>query len=210
MGGLFGICLPILYAGGLTLVSMAGAHSTHPGLSSYHFDALIGAVGGPLSRTIYFLYAITSLPGACFCAFIIGNSFSTMLPGVPRISSTMTGVTISIVIAASGLASHLVPFFQIIGASFGPVCGAMLADYLVSGRKWAGPRAGVNPAGYCAWAAGFLAGIVPFLPGAAAWQGWFQPATVYSALAGFVVYWLMAKTGHQSKPLEAEARVAGR
>ena len=46
----------------------------------------------------------------------------------------------SVVLAITGVAANLVPFFQIVGASFGPICGAMAADYLLSGRKWAGPR----------------------------------------------------------------------
>lgn len=201
LGGIVGISLAILYAGGLTLVSMAGAHSTHPNLASYDFDALIGVVGGPLSSTIFLLYAVASIPGACFCAFIMGNSFSTMLPSLRRTSVIMAGVTLSIVMAATGLASHLVPFFQIIGASFGPVCGAILADYLLSGRKWAGPRQGINLAGYGAWAIGFLVGIIPFIPVSEALKTYAQPATVYSAIAGFIVYWLLTKAGFQSKPL---------
>ena len=45
-----------------------------------------------------------------------------------------------------------------IGASFGPVCGAMLADFLLSGGKWSGPRAGFNPAGWISWIVGFAVG----------------------------------------------------
>src|SRR6185437_12146113 len=205
LGGIVGISLAILYAGGLTLVSMAGAHSTHPNLASYDFDALIGVVGGPLSSTIFLLYAVASIPGACFCAFIMGNSFSTMLPSLRRTSVIMAGVTLSIVMAATGLASHLVPFFQIIGASFGPVCGAILADYLLSGRKWAGPREGINLAGYGAWAIGFFVGIIPFLPVPEELKTYAQPATVYSAVAGFAAYWLLSKAGLESKKVSITA-----
>jgi cytosine permease len=122
-----------------------------------------------------------------------------MLPGVGRNKSTFAGVTISIILAVSGLASHLIPFFQIIGASFGPICGAILADYIVSGRKWAGPRDGINIAGYAAWAVGFLVGMIPFLPVGAALKNYSQPATVYSAVVAFIVYWALAKAGLQSK-----------
>src|SRR6185312_5079024 len=72
LGGLAGIGLAILFAGGFSLISMAGAHSTHPDMGSYTFDSLIGVVGGPLGSAIFFLYAIASVPGACFCAFIMG------------------------------------------------------------------------------------------------------------------------------------------
>jgi cytosine permease len=199
LGGLVGISAAILFAGGLPLIAMAGAHSTHPGLESYNFDVLIAVIGNPLSLVIFFLYAVASVPGACFCAFIMGNSFSTMLPGLKRTSVILGGVTLSIILAATGLASHLIPFFQIIGASFGPVCGAILADYLLSGRKWAGPREGINLAGYGAWAIGFAVGIIPFLPVPDAFKTYAQPATVYSAIAGFLVYASLAKMGFQTR-----------
>ncbi len=206
-GGAIGIFVAILYAGGLPLLSMAGAHSTHPGFASFTFDGLIGLVGGLLARIIFFLYAAASVPGACFCGFIIGNSFSTMLPSIRRVASTMAGVTVSLILAITGVASHLVPFFQIIGASFGPICGAMLADYILSGRKWAGPRQGINMAGYGAWAAGFLVGMIPFLPAGPALKTYSQPATVYSALVAFLVYWILAKAGVESKPVAPEVMV---
>jgi cytosine permease len=208
LGGFVGIVLAILYAGGLPLLSVAAAHNIHPDLQGYSFDALIGAIGGLLASTVFFLYAIASVPGACFCAFIAGNSFSTMLPRVGRTLSMMVGVTVSIVLAATGLAANLVPFFQIVGASFGPICGAMLADYLLSGRKWAGPRQAINFAGYGAWAVGFVVGIVPFLPLPGTWKAYAQPAAVYSAVAGFLTYALLAKGGLESKI--AEVPVPGR
>lgn len=203
LGGLIGIGLAILFAGGLTLFAMAGARGTAPG-GGYTFDSLISGVGGTLSQTMFLLYAAASLPGACFCAFILGNSFSTMMPALRRTSVIMAGVTISILMAASGITAHLVPFFQIIGASFGPVCGAMLADYLLAGKKWPGPRQGINFAGYGAWAAGFFVGIIPFLPVAEDVKVYAQPATVYSAVAGFVAYWVLAKAGLESKLAEPE------
>jgi cytosine permease len=203
-GGAVGIFLAVLYAGGLSLIAMAGAHSRHPEFGSFTFDGLIALTGGTLGQIIFFLYTIASIPGACFCGFIIGNSFATMIPSIPRVRSTMAGVSISIVLAITGAASHLIPFFQIIGASFGPICGAMAADYLLSGRKWAGPRRGINWPGYCAWAVGFLVGMIPFLP-VPALQQYGQPATVYSALAGFVVYSVLAKAGLESQPAATAA-----
>lgn len=200
-GGAIGICVAILYAAGLPMLSLAGAHSHNAGFHSYDFDSLIALIGGRLARAVFVLYAIASIPGACFCGFIIGNSFSTMIPSVRRNKSTFAGVTVSVVLAITGIAGHLVPFFQVIGASFGPICGAMLADYIVSGHKWAGPRAGVNAAGYAAWAVGFLVGIVPFLPIAKQLKDAAQPATVYSAIAAFVLYWVLAKAGLQPRPI---------
>ena len=99
-----------------------------------------------------------SFPPACFSAFIAANSFKTTLPKVNPFVSVGIGTAVSALLAVTGLAGDVIGMFKLIGASFGPVCGAMAADYLLSGGKWAGPRAGFNLAGWISWAAGFLVG----------------------------------------------------
>ncbi|MCS6952762.1 MAG: cytosine permease [Bryobacteraceae bacterium] len=198
MGGKVGIALAILVAGALPLLSVAGARALY-GIQGYSYDAVIAGLGGFLATAMFFLFAIASIPPACFCAFIAGNSFATMIPGVPRMTSTMIGATVALVLAITGVAADLIGLFTIVGASFGPICGAMAADYLLSGGRWAGPREGVNWAGYGAWAVGFVVGILPFLPLAETTKAYIQPASVYSFLAGFLVYWLLAKAGLEPK-----------
>jgi purine-cytosine permease-like protein len=198
-GGLVGISLVIVYAGGLPLLSVAGAHGLNPGLESYAYDGVIGSIGGFLASSMFLLFALASIAPACFCAFIAGNSFSTMIPGVSRMASTMVGAGIAIMLAISGVAENLVGFFQIVGASFGPIIGAMVADYLLAGRKWAGPREGINFAGYGAWGAGFLVGILPFLPVPEQLMSYLQPVVVYSFIVGLVVYVILAKLGLEPK-----------
>jgi cytosine permease len=198
MGGLVGISLAVLVAGGLPLLSVAGAHGLNAGLTGWNYEDVIQSIGGPIASVMFFLFAIASIPATCFCAFIAGNSFSTMIPGVPRVASTMTGAAVGILLAVTGVAANLVSFFTIVGASFGPICGAMAADYLLSGKKWAGPREGVNWAGYIAWAIGFAVGILPFvLPAGQAANA--QPAALYSFITGFVVYAALAKMGLEPK-----------
>jgi cytosine permease len=204
LGGLVGIALAVLYAGGLPLMSVAGAKALMPNVQGFNYDSVIAAIGGWLATAMFFLFTIASIPPACFCAFIAGNSFSTMIPGVPRIGSTMAGVTVAIILAVSGVAENLIGFFTIVGASFGPICGAMAADYLLSGRRWAGPREGVNIAGYAAWAVGFFVGILPFLPISPEAKQMAQPAVVYSFIAGFVVYAVLAKAGLEPRPAAAK------
>jgi len=198
-GGWVGIALAVVFAGGLPILSVAGAHGLNPNLASFSYDAVIGSMGGFLAPAMFFLFAIASIVPTCFCAFIAGNSFATMLPGVPRMGSTMAGVTIAMILAVTGMAADLIGFFSIVGASFGPICGAMAADYLLAGRKWAGPRQGINWAGYIAWALGFFVGILPFLPLAPETKTMVQPAVVYSFITGFAVYWLLAKLGLEPK-----------
>jgi cytosine permease len=201
MGGKVGIAVAILFAGGLPLLSVAGAQTLY-GIGGFTYDAVIRGIGGFLATAMFFLFAIASVPPACFCAFIAGNSFSTMIPGVRRISSTMAGVTVAIVLAITGTAANLIGLFTIVGASFGPICGAMAADYLLSGRKWAGPRDGINFAGYIAWVVGFVIGILPFLPVSEELKSYIQPAALYSFIAGFLVYLTLARVGMEPKTVQ--------
>lgn len=204
LGGLVGITLAICYAAGIPLLSVAGAHGSNPALLDYTYQAAITSIGGFMANAMLLLFAVASITPACFSAFIAGNSFSTMIPGVSRMASTMAGVTVAIILAVTGTAENLIGFFTIIGASFGPICGAMAADYLLSGRRWAGPRQGVNWAGYGSWAVGFLIGILPFLPVSDTLKTYGQPAVVYSFVAGFVVYALLAKAGLEPKTVAME------
>jgi len=113
--------------------------------------------------------------------------------------SSMAGATVAFLLAMTGAAGNLVGVFTIIGASFGPICGAILADYLLSGKKWAGPRQGISIPGYAAWAVGFVIGILPFLPISPEVKPYLQPAAVYSFIAGFLVYYILAKAGLEPK-----------
>jgi cytosine permease len=157
-GGIFGIVVGVLLAGGLQLLSVAGYLGRNVGVASFNYSAAIASVGA-LAPLMFFLFAAASLVPTCFSSFIAVNSFSTMLPKIPRTASTVAAITVSAILAITGLASNLVGFFSIVGASFGPICGAMAAEYIETGRRWSGPRAGVNWARYLAWAIGFLVGI---------------------------------------------------
>jgi cytosine permease len=198
-GGLVGVTLAAIIAGGLPLITIAGAHGANPALAGFDYDNILQSIGGPIAAAMFFLFAIASIPPTCFCIFIAGNSFSTMIPGVPRVASSMAAAFVGIILAVTGIAANLASFFTIVGASFGPICGAMTADYLLSGRRWAGPRQGVNLAGYLAWALGFIVGILPFLPLPAEVKPYLQPAVIYSYITGFVVYAVLAKAGLEPK-----------
>jgi cytosine permease len=208
-GGLVGITLAVLYAGGLPLMSVAGARGLNPSFAGTTYGDVIGLIGGFMAIAMFFLFAIASIAPACFCAFIAGNSFSTMLPKVPRMGSTMVGAVVAIILAVTGLAGNLVNVFLIVGASFGPICGAMTADYILAGRKWAGPRKGINFAGYIAWALGFVVGIIPFLPVSQAVKNCTQPQVLYSYVVGFLVYLVLAKAGLQPETVDMPKSAVG-
>lgn len=202
MGGFVGIALAIIFTAGLAILIVAGAYgkadiaaaATKDGNMAMDAFSLIPIVlGASAGKWVHFLLAISAFPAACFSAFIAANSFKTTLAKVNPFVSVGIGTAVSILLAVFGLAGQLIPVFNIIGASFGPICGAMAVDYVLSGCKWAGPRAGFNAAGWLAWGFGFVVGIMPNL-------GIPVPlAPVWAMIVGAVLYFILAKAGLESK-----------
>jgi hypothetical protein len=156
------------------------------------FRLIPAILGDDVAKILMFLLALAAFPGACFSSFIAANSFKTVLPKVNPFISVGLGAALSIILAVTGLAGKVIPVFVIIGASFGPICGAMMVDYLLSKGTWTGPRSGFNPAGWISWALGFVVGILPNL-------GVDVPAAPVAAfVVGAVVYFICAKAGLQS------------
>lgn len=203
LAGVLGIVGAVLVAGGLPILSVAGSIGRHAA-NTYSYSGAIASVGA-LAPVMFFLFAAASLVPTCFSTFIASNSFSTMFPKIPRSISTLLGVSVSAALAVSGLASNLVGFFSIVGASFGPICGAMCADYILSRRRWTGPRKGINWAGYIAWCIGFFAGVLGQIPGLpTTWARADRPAPLISFLVGFVLYFVLSKTALQSPVVAQE------
>jgi len=194
MGGLIGIALAIFLTAGLSLVIVAGAAGGSMGVvkSLSSFELIPSILGENTAKWVMFLLAIAAFPPACFSSFIAANSFKTTLPKVNPFISVGIGAAVSIILAVTGLAGKAVQVFQIIGASFGPICGAMLVDYILSKGEWTGPRAGFNPAGWIAWALGFIVGVLPFL------KVNVPAAPVAAFIVGAVVYFVCARMGLQS------------
>jgi cytosine permease len=203
LGGGFGIVGGALIAGGLPVLSVAGYLGRGIGPASYDYTAAIASVG-TLAPVMFFLFAIASMVPTCFSSFIASNSFSTMLPKIPRTVSTFVALTVSVLLAATGIANNLVGFFSLVAASFGPICGAMAADYLLAGRRWSGPRLGINWAGYIAWLIGFLIGIPEHIPGLPpALLKADNPSGLYSFFVGFIVYLVLSRAGLRPPVVEA-------
>jgi len=202
LGGLVGITLATLFAGGLALLVVAGAHGAGKAAGGeVQATALLNSiVGDKMGAVCMYLLAIAAFPPACFSSFIAANSFKTTLPKVPPLISCGIGTVIAVVLAITGLAGNAIGVFKIIGASFGPICGAMAADYLLSGKKWAGPRAGFNMAGWISWAVGFAVGLdkIPGLVGKV------PCPPLVAFVIGFVVYALLAKMGLEPEVVPME------
>jgi cytosine permease len=142
---------------------------------------------------------VDSRPASCFSSFIAANSFKTTLPKINPWISVGIGTLASIALAVTGWAGDVMGVFTIIGASFGPICGAMMADYFLAGCKWSGPRAGFNPAGWISWAVGFAVGVVDFVP---CLKGTIPAPPVAAFIVGFVLYAVLAQVGLLTRTLK--------
>ena len=206
MGGLIGIALATIVAGGASILIAAGAFGGGGSYATATADAgFMGTVMGSegAGKTMALLLAVAAFPPACFSSFIAANSFKTTLPKVNPFISVGIGTAVSILLAVTGWAGEVIKVFTVIGASFGPVCGAMMVDYLMAGKKWAGPRAGWNLAGWISWAVGFIVGMAP-LVGIAN----IPAAPLVAFIVGAVLYFILAKAGLESKVLEMTAAPA--
>jgi len=206
LGGLVGIALAIVVAGGLPIIAAAGAHGANPDLEGYTFDVVIKGLAG--AKLMFALFAIASFAPACFCTFIAGNSIGTMFPKLSKPMLVIIGAIVSLIIAVKGWAFNLGSVFGLIGASFGPICGSMAADYILSGMKWSGPRKGINWAGYIAWAVGFVVAILPNDMVGGARFSFITPAPVIAFIIGFVLYYVLAKAGLEPPVVEVTAAPA--
>jgi len=194
-GGLVGVAGAIIVTGGASILIAAGAFGKGGEYLMNTADAgFMGKVMGSdgMGKTMGLLLAVAAFPPACFSSFIAANSFKTTLPNVNPFISVGIGALVSIVLAVTGWAGSVMQVFSVIGASFGPVCGAMMVDYFLSGQKWAGPRAGWNMAGWISWVVGFLVGMAPMM-------GWanIPVAPVLAFVVGAVLYFVLAKAGLQ-------------
>ncbi|MFZ1934732.1 MAG: hypothetical protein WCB27_25265 [Thermoguttaceae bacterium] len=204
IGGLVGIVLATLVAGGIAMLAVAGG--SHLGLAPNGAlratDLLPKIMGKNAADILLWILALATFPSSCFSSFIAANSFKTTLPKINPWLSVGIGTLGSVLLAVTGLAGNVIGVFTVIGASFGPICGAMAADYLLAGRKWSGPRAGFNPAGWISWAVGFVIGGAGLIPGLSHIIPEIPAPPVAAFIVGFVLYAVLAKVGIQTRLLK--------
>lgn len=217
MGGLVGIVLPTVLTGVIALIVVAGAQKMALAagkpelLSVYQVPALFELIlGKSMGDLCMFLLAVAAFPSACFCTLIAADCIKTSFPKINPWVSCGVGCFAAILLVVFGLAGKAGDVFTVIGASFGPICGAMAADYLLSGRKWAGPRAGFNPAGWISWFFGFIVGaatlvVTKFLGQTMPFEIPCPPLSAF--VVGFVLYAALATAGLQSKTLDMPQRI---
>jgi cytosine permease len=210
LGGLVGVAGVTIFTGCLALVIVAGAYGAglvpaDKGVVLKPTELMGAIMGEGVAKVFWLLLALAAFPPACFSSLIAAASFKNTLPKVNPFISCGLGTAASIALVLSGKAGDAEAVFGIIGASFGPICGAMTADYLLAGCKWPGPRAGFNPAGWISWAVGFVVGAWNSL--FAATVGFQMPCPPVAAIiVGFVLYLILAKVGLESRTLAMPQR----
>jgi len=227
-GGIVGIMLSTLLAGGAAILIVAGAYGLHDQQSAHNLiginhvgslnpvDFLKDILGENVGNIALIGLAISSFPGACFASLIAANSFKTTMPKINPLASVGVGASVAAILAVTGIVGKVIWVFVVIGASFGPICGAMLADFLLAGKKWSGPRAGFNPAGWISWVIGFAVGAfnlavsslsdcvwaTDLIPDLAEWKDFVPASPVAAFIVGFVLYLVLSVIGVRTRTLE--------
>lgn len=194
-GGFFGVFLATVVAGGVAILTVAGAYGSGiAGVAGNNPVGMLNAIWGKnIALVINILLVVTAFPAACVASLIGVTGLKTTLSKVPPILSIGICTFGAIVICVTGAGLDAGAIFGFIGASFGPVCGAMMAEYILSKGEWVGPRAGFSPAGWLAWLFGFVVGNWNALPmiKISPSLGFEMPCPPVSAfIVGFVVYFL--------------------
>ena len=206
MGGLVGVSLAIFLTIGAAILIVAGFYGSEEGklmiasgTATLDPLALMPKILGSetVSNWVMFALALTAFPSVCFCSLIAANSIKNTFPKINPWISCGVGCAAALVLAITGIAGNCGAVFGFIGASFGPICGAITMEYILCKGRWSGPRAGFNPAGWVAWAVGFAVGVQPNF---AAQCGFSIPAApVMAYIVGAVIYAALSKM--QSKVL---------
>ena len=186
----------VLFTGVAAVVILAGAYGNPEyraalvaSGASMDPTQIMGVVLGTNAGKICMgLLALAAFPSACFASLISANSFKTMLPKINSNISVGIGGLAAVLLAVTGIAGDAGSVFGFIGASFGPICGAMFVDYFMNGGKWTGPRAGFNIAGWLSWALGFTVGVLGIL-------GMIPMGPIVAFIVGAVVYYGAMKAG---------------
>jgi cytosine permease len=151
------------------------------------FDPRIGGL-------ILMTFGLASLAPAVYSSFMFGQQFKAIGPGISKLTWTMLGTCTAWLLIVGGWFDRTEVAFNLLGAAFAPVAGAMTADYRRHRGRWPGPRAGANPAGLLAWGVGLVVGLAPTI-GRAFKSDRLQavePAALWAFVAAYLTYEVLA------------------
>ena len=208
IGGWMGIILAGSFCSVMALLTVAGTLGQAPDSVlqtaselpivplSFHWAVFTG-IGGIKGGVILSLFGVATLAPACYAAWAFRERISAHWTTIrPSVWTRIAGVLAFILVALT-VADRLEEIFNLLGAIFAPVVGALVADALRQKGDWRGLRRGWSLAGLLAWVLGMAVGLVPVI---GAWTDWtparrFQPAALFAFLTAAAFYLIFAAIG---------------
>jgi len=167
----------------------------------FTFRAVLkGAFDPRLACGMLMVFGLASLAPAVFSAYSAWSGLATLAPGISKVAwSVIVGTTGWLLIVA-GWQDRPATAFDLLGAGFAPMAGALAADFALSRGRWRGPRRGINPTGVLAWASGAAVGLAPTVAQALGSKrlNHFEPAALAAFAVAFLAYALFALLRLQS------------
>lgn len=159
-------------------------------------------LGGMAGGIALIVLNVGLLGPACYAPFLIGRRMRGLAPVLPVWGWSVLGAVAAWPLIWFRVPERLDLVFDILGAVFAPVAGAISADAMRRIGRWEGPRRGVSLPGVVAWVVGVGVGLAPVV-GPESWSA-VRPAAVLAFSAAFVVYFALALVGLEPRRVEAE------
>ena len=146
-----------------TIQELPGAPTATEAPANTFRAVLAGGFDPRVSCVMLLVFGLASLAPACYAAFVFGEQFKAIGPGLPRFAWSMMGTATAWFLIVGGWSDRPEAIFGLMGAAFSPVAGCLLADFRRHQGRPPVPRTGLNPAGMLAWAVGLAVGLAPIL-----------------------------------------------
>ena len=164
----------------------------------FTFHALmIGGFRPKIGAFMLATFGLASLAPAVSSSWGFGTQLRRLGPGLSRFAWTMMGAATAWLLVIGGWFDRPEVAFNLLGATFSPIAGAIAADYRRHRGVWPGPRNGFHPAGLIAWAIGAGVGLTPMIAGRLGDTriAQLQPAALAAFVVAYLVYEVLGLVG---------------
>lgn len=144
--------------------------------------ALQYGLGGSFAGVILLVLALGLLGPCVYAPYLFARFAGGLLPPAKPLILALVSVPAAWVLCSLGWVDSPPRIFGWMGAAFGPIAGAIAADYVRQRGQWPGPRPGWRPTAVLAWILGLAVGLAPEFG-----LAWAQPATILAFATAFLV-----------------------
>jgi len=181
--------------------------------AAFTFRAVLkGAFDPKLACGMLMVFGLASLAPAVFASHAAWSGLATLAPGISRLAWAVIVGTTGWLLILAGWHERASTVFDVLGAGFAPLAGALAADFALRRGRWEGPRRGINPAGVVAWALGAAVGLAPTVAQALDSKrlNHFEPAALAAFAVAFGAYALLAPLRLESARIGSTDQDQGR